>query len=400
MLVVIVSRPIPIVLLLAAGTVLVGPACSESGPSAPPLGLAADVPAAVSWNEVLLEAVAAHPWTPPHAARAYAYLGVAQYEALLDLAQGPGATSKVAARAAVAAASVAILRELYPVEEARIARAARSLGPRAGAFPARAAIDIGNAAGARAAARVIERAHADASDLAWDGVLPTGEGVWFSSSGEPPLAPMAGEMLPWTMLSAEAFDPGPPPAFGSSAFVASLSEVRALSDQRTPAMTAIARFYEFGPGTSSPAGQYVELAGRLIVEHGLDEVEAARTFAILGTAMADAGIACWRAKYEYMLIRPSQVDPAITLVVGLPNFPAYPSGHSSFSGAADGVLSALFPATAAEIHAFAEENGLSRIYGGVHYDFDNSAGLEIGRRIAPLALTAGGRLAPATLAGR
>jgi hypothetical protein len=211
---------------------------------------------------------------------------------------------------------------------------------------------------------------------------------------------MAGEMLPWTMADADDFMPPAPPAFGSPEFQASLAQVRAFSDERTAEMTRIAQFYEYGPGTSSPAGQYVELASELIVRDGLGEREAARVFAILGVAMADAGIAAWRAKYEYWLLRPSQADPAITMPIGLPNFPAYPSGHSSFSGAAEIVLSSFFPADAAELHRFAEENGLSRIYGGVHYDFDNTAGLEIGRRIAPLALSGGGRLPAGALAAR
>jgi hypothetical protein len=396
----IVSRRIPSILsLVALGIVLATSACEE-GPTVPPLGVESDVPAAVAWNDVLLEAVAAHPWTPPHAARTFAYLGVAQHEALLELDNGPGETSKVAARAAVSAASAAVLRELYPMEEARIARAVDRLGPRGGAFASRAQVDIGRSAGLRAAARVIARARADGGDAVWTGEVPAGPGIWFSSTGEPPLAPMAGGMLPWTMAHVEDFDPPPPPAFGSAEFQAALAEARAFSDQRTPEMTRIARFYEYGPGTSSPAGQYVALAAQLIVRDGLGERDAARTFAILGTAMADAGIACWRAKYQYWLLRPSQADPAITFPIGLPNFPAYPSGHSSFSGAAEGVLSALFPADAAELHRFAEENGLSRIYGGVHFSFDNTAGLELGRRIAPLALSAGGRLAPVVLAAR
>lgn len=386
--------------MLALAAVVVPGAGCESDPAGPPLGAGADAPAAVSWNEVLLEIVAAHPWTPPHAARAYAYLGVAQREALLELAQGPGASSRVAARAAVATASVTILRELYPVDEERIARALRALRPRAGAFPARAQIDLGDAAGARAAQRLVERARADGSHAPWEGELPSGEGAWFSNSGEPPVAPLAGRMLPWSMASVEAFDPGPPPAFGSPAFLEDLGRVRAFSDQRSAEMTSIARFYEYGPGTPSPAGQYVALAGELILRHGLDELGAARTYALLGMAMADAGIACWHAKYEYMVMRPSQVDEAITLVVALPNFPAYPSGHSSFSGAAEVVLSALFPSEAPMIRAFAEENGLSRVYGGVHFEFDNQAGLELGRRIAPAVLSADGRPAPPALVAR
>ena len=159
-----------------------------------------------------------------------------------------------------------------------------------------------------------------------------------------------------------------------------------------------------GPEILEHLDAVAESAGEVAVvllTHGhLDHSEAARTFAILGTAMADAGIVAWRAKYRYWLLRPSHADPAITMPIGLPNFPAYPSGHSSFSGAAEIVLGGLFPTEAAEVHRFAEENGLSRIYGGVHYSFDNTAGLEIGRRIAPLALALDGRLPARLLAAR
>ena len=369
----------------------------EGGPTTPPIGSDPEIPAAVAWNEVLAQSVAAHPWTPPHAARAFAYFGVAQLEAVLELEGGAGESSTVAERAAIGAASARLLRKLYPMEEARIASAVDRIGPRAGASASQALIDIGREAGIRAAERVIARALSDGSEAAWTGSVPTGAGMWFSDTGDPPMAPMAGEMLPWTMAQVDDFMPPAPPAFGSPEFQASLAEVRVFSDARTPEMTRIAQFYEYGPGTSSPAGQYVEVASELIVRDGLGELEAARVYAVLGMAMADAGIVAWRAKYLYWLLRPSQADPAITMPIGLPNFPAYPSGHSSFSGAAEVVLSAFFPADGAELHRFAEENGLSRIYGGVHYDFDNTAGLEIGRRIAPLALSAGGRL-PTTAA--
>jgi hypothetical protein len=388
-----------IVLRSSVAAAVVLSAC-EAGPTTPPLGAEADIPAAVAWNAVLLESIAAHPWTPPHAARTIAYFAVAQLEALVELEGGAGAGSAVAQRSAVAAASAAVLRELYPMEEARIASAVDRLGPRAGAAASRALIEIGRAAGSRAAVRAVARARSDGGDAAWAGSVPTGPGTWFSSTGELPLAPMAGEMLPWTMAEVEEFMPPPPPEFGSAEFQASLAEVRAFSDARTPEMTRIAQFYEYGPGTSSPAGQYVELASELIVRNGLDEREAARVYATLGVAMADAGIVAWRAKYLYWLLRPSHADDAITMPIGLPNFPAYPSGHSSFSGAAEVVLSAFFPAESAELHRFAEENGLSRIYGGVHYDFDNTAGLELGRRVAALALAHDGRLPAAALAAR
>ena len=157
------------------------------------------------------------------------------------------------------------------------------------------------------------------------------------------------------------------PSIGSRSLDSTSASASALTNYlpahamwRTPEMTRIARFYEYGPGTSSPAGQYVEVASELIVRDGLGELEAARVYAVLGMAMADAGIVAWRAKYVHWMMRPSQADQAITMPIALPNFPAYPSGHSSFSGAAEVVLSAFFPADAGELHRFAEENGWSQ----------------------------------------
>jgi hypothetical protein len=87
------------------------------------------------------------------------------------------------------------------------------------------------------------------------------------------------------------------------------------------------------------------------------------------------------------MIRPSQADPAITTPVGLPNFPSYVSGHATFSGAAAEVLGQLFPAERQQLRAMAEEAAMSRLYGGIHYRFDNERGLELGRKIAAFALT-------------
>ncbi len=109
--------------------------------------------------------------------------------------------------------------------------------------------------------------------------------------------------------------------------------------------------------------------------------------AVTNAATMDAGIAVWDAKYAYWLIRPSRADPAITTPVGLPNFPSYVSGHAGFSGAAADVLAHFFPAEAAALRARAEEAAMSRLYGGIHYRFDNEAGMELGRRIARLALS-------------
>jgi membrane-associated phospholipid phosphatase len=111
----------------------------------------------------------------------------------------------------------------------------------------------------------------------------------------------------------------------------------------------------------------------------MSEVRAARSFALLNMAMHDASVACWNAKYFYFNPRPVQLDPSIGTSIGLPNFPAYPSGHSTFSAAAASVLSYLFPAGADEFVKQADEAGISRLYGGIHYRSDIDGGKAHGK---------------------
>ncbi|HEY0154431.1 MAG TPA: vanadium-dependent haloperoxidase [Longimicrobium sp.] len=109
--------------------------------------------------------------------------------------------------------------------------------------------------------------------------------------------------------------------------------------------------------------------------------------ALLNIAMMDASIACWEAKYTYWLLRPSQADTSIRTVISVPNFPSYPSGHAAFSGAASEVLARLFPDDSARVRALADEAAQSRVFAGLHYPFDSTAGLIQGREIAQLVLT-------------
>ena len=71
-----------------------------------------------------------------------------------------------------------------------------------------------------------------------------------------------------------------------------------------------------------------------------------RECSLLNMSMHDAAVACWDAKFTYFNPRPSQLDPEIRTVIGVPNFPSYTSGHSTFSAAAAEVLSYLFPSGA------------------------------------------------------
>ena len=105
---------------------------------------------------------------------------------------------------------------------------------------------------------------------------------------------------------------------------------------------------------------------------------------VLAVGEHDLGAACWDAKLHYWLIRPSQADTTIALAprLVLPNFPAYPSGHACLSGFLSEAIAHYVPAARDEVRRLAEEATVSRLYAGVHYRFDNDAGLELGRKVA------------------
>jgi membrane-associated phospholipid phosphatase len=323
-----------------------------------------------------------HRTDPPMASRFYALLSVAQYEAVLaalDDSRPHGKTKRTDVPAAVAVASATILAYAFPDRADWLATQSRQFTGESmeTSSPGRTAAD-----------RVLLRARSDGSNLEWGGSPPTGTGLWFSSANPAanPLRPRWGEVRPWYMSSGEQFRPGPPPAFGSDAFTAALAEVRAISDNRSPKQLAIAQFWADGAGSATPPGHWNQIAADLIERHHFDEHRAAMTLALMNTAVMDAGISCWDAKFHYWFIRPPQADPKITTPVGLPNFPSYTSGHATFSGAASEVLAAVFPGQRREIRSMAEEAAMSRLYAGIHYRFDNEVGLRVGRAIGALAI--------------
>jgi membrane-associated phospholipid phosphatase len=115
-------------------------------------------------------------------------------------------------------------------------------------------------------------------------------------------------------------------------------------------------------------------------------VRWARNLALLNIAMMDAAISCWDAKYYYYNPRPCQVDTSIKTLTGVPNFPAYVSGHSTFSGAASAVLSHIIPSKASAFNAMATEASNSRLFGAIHYRSDCEKGLLLGKAVGNFAV--------------
>lgn len=215
--------------------------------------------------------------------------------------------------------------------------------------------------------------------------LPTGEGIWKPDPFQvSPQGPSWGKVTPWLMESGDQFRPAPPPEYGSAEFLAALDEVYQVQQNVTHEQLAIADYWAGDPGTFTPAGYWNLIASDLVTEYELSSIEAGHVFAAMNMAMMDASIGCWDAKYHYLVVRPWQADERIRGLVGYPNHPSYPSGHSCFSAAGAEVLAFYFPMEEKILLDLAKEASLSRLYGGIHYRFDLDAGLELGKQVAGL----------------
>jgi hypothetical protein len=203
------------------------------------------------------------------------------------------------------------------------------------------------------------------------------------------MLPNFGLVKTWAVSPAQitAIAPPPPPSTSSAEMKADVAKVRDVVDHLTRDQIAIAQRWNDGAGTYTPPGHWNAIASEYVRGANVSEVRAARVFALLNMAMHDAAVACWGTKFQYYNPRPTQLDPLIKTVIGLPNVPAYPSGHSTFSGAGAAVLSYFFPDAAPTFAAMADEAGISRVYGGIHYPTDVQRGKEHGQRIGSVVVT-------------
>jgi len=312
--------------------------------------------------------------------RINSYLSIAQYRAVLAAQAERHGQSRPSAAGAAAGASVVVLKQFYPLDATAIdaqLEAQRAESPLGAEINADFA--AGEAIGRAVATAVLAWAASDNYVQTPPGTPPVGEGFWVSSGA--PIVRGGFGARPFFLTSESELRAAPPPAFGSARYLADLAEVRAISDSRTAEQLEIAR--KWAP-FANPVWSGV--AADLLDKYHRSELESARTLAYANAAEFDAIIACWDSKFTYWFIRPSQADPAITLPIGLPNHPSYPSGHSCITSAMMTVLADALPAERERLEAIIAEAGMSRVYGGIHYRFDVEAGQEIGRGAAALAL--------------
>ena len=225
-----------------------------------------------------------------------------------------------------------------------------------------------------------------------------------------------GNVKPFIIKDNKQFLPAPPPAVGSAEYNKALARVADIgaikSDTRTDDQTHIAQFYKQDAELTAN-----EAARQLATLHGTSTAENALIFALVDIAAADARIQIFAAKYKCLYWRPvtalnAEADGSVTNnytkwapLLNTPPHPSYPSGHSGTVTSAYDILKYFFgdkdklelhtttdgePVRVVESLTKAEwENGYSRIYGGIHFDFDNTASQNIGHEIARYVLQNG-----------
>ncbi|MBW8683091.1 phosphatase PAP2 family protein [Chitinophaga rhizophila] len=408
--------------------------------------------AVLRWNEIMRELVAKHnlpPYqnedgtypapnpnnplayplfpfaNPPYAARAYAYVAAAQYDALVAtwyyktlynraapyhvdsslklLVPASTLPSYPSEDAALAGAAAEMMKLLFPGDQEFIQQKAEEQKRAriiAGAN-VRSDIEAGEALGKAIAQKFVARARGDRAGAAagnpaiWkqmeDACIAKGEIPWKSleTPKRPPMLPLFGKVKPFLFdsLTVIALRPGPPPSTSGEEMKAETQEVFTQTSGASREDIRIIHFWSDGAGTYTPTGHWMSIACEDFLRKDFSEVRWARNIALLAMAEMDAAIVCWDTKYHYFNPRPCQMNPNIRSLTGVPNFPSYISGHSTFSGAAAKILGHIIPERAAAYDAMAEEAARSRFLGGLHYNkSDCGVGLVVGRNVGNYAI--------------
>lgn len=200
------------------------------------------------------------------------------------------------------------------------------------------------------------------------------------------LTPLFGKVRMWNVANVEDVRPVAPPALDSDAYLEDVAILKEHADNMTEEKRRIANFWQDGLGTYTPPGHWNRFANDFMVESKMNPLRSARTLAYMNMAIMDAGISCWDAKYYYHYPRPIQTIEGFKTIAGTPNFPSYTSGHSVFSAAAAEVLAYIFPEKATLVRGWAEEAAISRVYGGIHWTFDATAGTDQGKEVAEFTI--------------
>jgi membrane-associated phospholipid phosphatase len=406
--------------LQSLGSVVLGDVTARKGARLAAESLA-DANAVLHWNRVLLQTIRDAALSPPKASRLMAMVHLAQFDAVNAivgegapyLSELPTPSAGASAEAAAASAAYRVLFDQVPTARPKLDAAWNGAAFQHGN-------DVGYVAGVAfgeaVAARMLAVRANDGANVTTPYTPGTAIGEWQPTppANAAALLPGWGTVTPFTLTRGDQFRPGPAPDIASTEYATAYADVREIgsktSTSRTADQTTIAKFWADGGGTVTPPGHWNVIAQQLTQRANESLLQTAQVFATLNAALADAAITSWDVKFTEKFWRPVTAiragdtdgnadtigDATWEPLLTTPPFPGYTSGHSTFSGAAATVLSAFFgdasfrtrsdglpDATRSftSFEAAAAEAGKSRIYGGIHFEFDNVAGLSSGRAV-------------------
>lgn len=378
------------------------------------------LPTTLRWNQLFLEAIAGHQINPPQATHMLASVHIAQHDALQFLAAG---TTSVLASDSWDTPNIpdttAVLDHI-----GKLVFSSHFPGVDTVALTGIVATTSPSALFAEQVFQTLTEhpAITQQPPAPTESNRATDElGHWRTTPPyfAAPLLPHWGDRQTF-VISSDDMTITPPPTVDTEQYADEYNEVYTYgsitSKKRTKDQTEIAQFWEDGKGSYTPPGHWNSIAQQIALDAGLSEAEQARLFAELNIALSDTAIAVWDQKYTHNYWRPidairladqdenegTNADAEWFNFIETPNFPEYPSGHSAFSAAGAAVLADWFgddtifttqsrglPGISRTYHSFttaAEEAGMSRIYGGIHFQSANAAGAELGTRVAKRVL--------------
>ncbi len=207
------------------------------------------------------------------------------------------------------------------------------------------------------------------------------KGSWH---GKHPFGLTIPTMIPWVLTKPDEFRPEKPPYPDDEFWQKQLSEMKESMAHATEEQKKQILFWA---GMLIPdLSDWKTIGEEYMDAHNVPLPVRLEARAKLSIAIMDAMIAAYDTKYAYLVPRPFMLDPELKTVIPTPNFPSYPSAHSTVSPAAAAVLSFYFPENEEEWKRLAEEAGLSRIWAGIHYPFDHQMGKEMGSKVGEAVL--------------
>jgi membrane-associated phospholipid phosphatase len=240
---------------------------------------------------------------------------------------------------------------------------------------------------------------------------PTGAGTMLPVNVAGATEPYWIEQRPFVLTSWNACPIDDPPPYSTdtaSVLYRNAKAVYDLSRSLTEDQRTIAYYWADNPGESgTPVGHWLSIAAQLIDERALSADDAARLLLATSLSQGDAFIAAWGYKYTFNLLRPRTyirrvIDSTWEPLLVTPPFPEYPAGHSTQSAAAATVMTGLLGAQAladstsvtlghavrtfASFTAASDEAGMSRRYGGIHYEIGDLSGRAVGRCVGERVL--------------